>query len=159
MDAIHYVGFDVHKKSVSFCVKRDDSGMVAEVRLPAARQALRQWAPEQRVPWRGAMEATLFSGWIYDTLKPHAVQLDMGHPALMKAIGAAKNKSDRLDARWIADLVRCNLLPVCYVAPPAIRDCAKRCATAALWCSKRYQCKTKLPVARWRCFTPCNGDC
>ncbi len=35
MDAIHYVGFDVHKKSVSFCVKRDDSGMVAEVCLPA----------------------------------------------------------------------------------------------------------------------------
>ena len=28
------------------------------------------------------MEATLFSAWIYDTLKPYAQQLDMGHPAL-----------------------------------------------------------------------------
>src|ERR1019366_5547650 len=70
----------------------------------------------------GAMEATLFSGWIYDTLKPFAAQLQMGHPALMKAIGASKKKNDKLDARKIADLVRCNLLPACYVAPAEIRE-------------------------------------
>jgi transposase len=46
----------------------------------------------------------------------------MGNPSMMKAIGAAKKKNDQLDARKIADLVRCNLLPVCYVAPPEMRD-------------------------------------
>ncbi len=68
------------------------------------------------------MEATLFSAWIYDTLKPYAQQLDMGHPARMKAITSGKKKSDRLDARTIADLLRCNLLPTCYVLPPQMRD-------------------------------------
>jgi transposase len=68
------------------------------------------------------MEATLFSAWIYDTLKPYAQQLSMGHPAKMKAITAGKNKSDRIDARMIADLLRCNLLPACYVLPPQLRD-------------------------------------
>jgi transposase len=68
------------------------------------------------------MEATLFSGWIYDVLKPFAVTLQIGHPALMKAIGASKKKNDRLDARKIADLVRCDLLPACYVAPAGIRE-------------------------------------
>jgi transposase len=68
------------------------------------------------------MEATLFSGWIYDALKPFAAELEMGHPAMMKAIGASKKKNDKLDARKIADLVRCNLLPACYVAPPEIRE-------------------------------------
>ena len=62
------------------------------------------------------MEATLFSGWIYDVLKPFAGKLEMGNPAMMKAIAAAKKKNDQLDARKIADLVRCNLLPGCYVA-------------------------------------------
>ena len=38
----------------------------------------------------------------------------MGHPAMMKAIGASKKKNDRIDARKTADLVRCDLLPVCY---------------------------------------------
>ncbi len=68
------------------------------------------------------MEATLFSAWIYDTLKPYAQQLSMGHPAKMKAITAGKKKSDCLDARTIADLLRCNLLPACYVLPPHLRD-------------------------------------
>jgi len=68
------------------------------------------------------MEATLFSGWIYDTLEPYAAKLEMGHPAMMKAIGASKKKNDRLDARKTCDLVRCDLLPSCYVAPVEIRD-------------------------------------
>jgi hypothetical protein len=52
----------------------------------------------------------------------YARQLYMGHPARMKAITAGKKKSDRLDARTIADLLRCDLLPKCYVLPPKLRD-------------------------------------
>ena len=46
----------------------------------------------------------------------------MGHPAKMKAITAGKKKSDAIDARTIADLLRCDLLPTCYVLPPETRD-------------------------------------
>jgi len=95
---------------------------VEEGKLPALRVKLREWATARPSPWQGAMEATLFSAWIYDTLKPHAEQLLMGHPAKMKAITAGKKKSDHLDARTIADLLRCNLLPACYVLSPEMRD-------------------------------------
>jgi len=122
MNVNHYIGFDVHKKSVSYCVKLADGKIVEEGKLRATHDALRQWAGKRPEPWHGAMEATLFSGWIYDTLKPFAAELQMGHPALMKAIGASKKKNDKLDARKIADLVRCNLLPACYVAPAEIRE-------------------------------------
>ena len=122
MNVPHYIGLDVHKKSVSYCVKSSDGRIVEEGKLRATHQALRQWAQQRAEPWHGAMEATLFSGWIYDELKPYAAELQMGHPALMKAIGASKKKSDRLDARKIADMVRCDLLPACYVAPVEIRE-------------------------------------
>jgi transposase len=122
MNVTHYIGFDVHKKSVSYCVKAADGMIVEEGKLRATHQALRNWAQQRKQPWHGAMEATLFSGWIYDTLKPFAGELQMGHPALMKAIGASKKKNDKLDARKIADMVRCNLLPACYVAPVEIRE-------------------------------------
>src|ERR1700683_4719085 len=46
----------------------------------------------------------------------------MGHPAKMKAMTAGKKKSDSLDARAIADLVGCDLLPSCYVFSPDLRD-------------------------------------
>ena len=122
MNVTHYTGFDVHKKSVSFCVKTADGRIVEEGRLKADRDSLRQWAGARPEPWRGAMEATLFSGWIYDTLKPYATRLDMAHPAMMRAIAAGKKKNDKIDARTIADMVRCDWLPVCYVAPPELRE-------------------------------------
>ncbi len=122
MNISHYIGFDVHKKSISYCVKRADGTIVEEGKVPAQHGALREWAAKRTEGWHGAMEATLFSGWIYDTLKPFAVELQMGNPSMMKAIGAAKKKNDRLDARKIADLVRCNLLPACYVAPTEMRE-------------------------------------
>jgi transposase len=122
MNVNDYIGFDVHKKSISYCLKTADGRIVEEGKMRATRDALRQWAREREEPWRGAMEATLFSGWIYDALKPFAAELQMGHPAMMKAIGASKKKNDKLDARKIADLVRCDLLPACYVAPPEIRE-------------------------------------
>src|SRR5579872_1534338 len=110
------------RKSVSYCVKTGDGRIIEEGQRLATRQALRRWAQQRTEPWHGAMEATLFSGWIYDTLKPFATELQMGHPAMMKAIGASKKKNDQLDARKIADLVRCNLLPACYVAPAEMRE-------------------------------------
>jgi transposase len=41
---------------------------------------------------------------------------------MLKATAASNNKHDRIDARTIADLLRCNLLPTCYVAAPSIRE-------------------------------------
>ena len=122
MNTPHYIGFDVHKKTVNYCVKTADGQIVEEGKLAALRVKLREWAASRACPWQGAMEATLFSAWIYDTLQPHAEKLLMGHPAKMKAITAGKKKSDRLDARTIADLLRCNLLPACYVLSPEMRD-------------------------------------
>ena len=122
MNTIHYIGLDVHKKSVSYCVKAADGRILEEGKLPATRAGLCEWAQKRAAPWHGAMEATLFSGWIYDTLQPYAAQLQMGHPARMKAIGASKKKTDQLDARTVADLVRCDLLPACYVVPAEIRE-------------------------------------
>ena len=46
----------------------------------------------------------------------------MADPRKLKAISAAKKKSDTLDAAMLADLLRCNLLPACYVAPSEIRE-------------------------------------
>lgn len=122
MNVTHYIGFDVHKKHINFCSKTGDGEVQSEGRLLSQRAVLRQWAAQQTELWHGAMEATVFSGWIYDTLKPFAARLEMAHPAMVKAITAAKKKNDKIDARTLADLLRCNLLPTCYVATPEIRE-------------------------------------
>jgi transposase len=68
------------------------------------------------------MEATIFTGWIYDHLLPHAEQVKVAHPLMLRAIAAAKKKNDRIDAAKIADCLRCDFLPECHMAPTAIRD-------------------------------------
>src|SRR5271169_1266600 len=144
MNVNHYIGLDVHKKSISYCVKTADGQIVEEGKLRATHDALRDWAGKRPEPWHGAMEATLFSGWIYDTLKPFAAELQMGHPAMMKAIGASKKKNDKLDARKIADLVRCNLLPACYVAPAEIRELRQMLRYRSLVVEQAVRMKNKM---------------
>ena len=122
MTTIDYIGFDIHKKTISFCAKAPDGAILEEGTIPSLRNRLLAWAKARPRPWIGAMEATLFTGWIYDFLKPLAQELKVAHPPMLKAIAVAKKKNDKVDARMIADLLRCNLLPECYMAPVAIRD-------------------------------------
>ena len=144
MTTLHYIGFDVHKKTISFCVKTAAGEIVEEGVVLAQRPALQQWAVARPQAWRGALEATLFSGWIYDTLKPYGERLEMAHPAKMKAISAGKKKSDTIDARTIADLVRCNLLPACYVAAPRIRELRRLLRYRSLVVSEAVRMKNKM---------------
>jgi transposase len=68
------------------------------------------------------MEATIFSGWIYDHLLPHAVAIKVAHPLMLRAIAAAKKKNDTIDASKIADCLRCDFLPECHMASTEIRN-------------------------------------
>jgi transposase len=113
----YFVGLDVHKQVIAYCVKTASGEIVREGKVQATRGALDEWVKTLPGPWRGGLEATMFSHWIYRYLKPHAEELLMGHPARMKAITAGKKKSDKLDARTIADLLRVNLFPACFVTP------------------------------------------
>ena len=122
METIYYIGLDVHKKSIAYCIKSVTGKVVRQEVVSADRKALRQWLAELPGPWLGAMEATLFTGWIYDFLKPHAVELKVAHPAMLQAITAAKKKNDRDDAEKLADLLRVNLLPECVMISEELRE-------------------------------------
>jgi len=110
----------MHK--IQGCGKAADGTVVEEGRIGATRRELKVWAESRPWPWTGGMEATMFTGWIYDVLQPYAVELKMAHPQMLRAIVASKRKNDRVDAARIADAVRCNLLPECYMAPQKTRD-------------------------------------
>jgi transposase len=122
MNGIYYIGLDIHKKTIAYCIKRVDGVVVGQGTVAADRNALNRWLSDIPGQWHGAMEATIFTGWVYDFLKPHALELKVAHPEMLKAIMAAKKKNDRADAEKIADLLRVNLLPECYMAPVELRE-------------------------------------
>ena len=122
MGTYYYIGLDIHKKTISFCIKAIDGSLIGQGKIEATRESLGAWAKGLPGPWVGAMEATIFTGWVYDFLKPHAVALKVAHPEMLKAITAAKKKNDRADAEKIADLLRVNLLPECHMLAEEIRE-------------------------------------
>ena len=144
MQPMYYIGLDVHKRTISYCVKDSSGAIHAEGTIPATRFDLDRWMKTLPQPWTGAMEATVFTGWIYDHLKPHAAALKVAHPLMLRAIAAAKKKNDRIDASKICDCLRCDFLPECYMASTAIRERRRTLRYRNLLVRQMVQMKNKI---------------
>ena len=122
MKGYHYVGLDVHKKTISYCVKEADGTILDEGKIDATRDGLYAFADRLPRPCAVALEATLFTAWIYDFMLPKADVVKVGHSAMLKAISAGKKKNDRLDASKLADALRCNWFHESYMPSPQTRE-------------------------------------
>src|SRR5450631_737461 len=118
---MYYIGLDVHKRTISYCVKDAAGKIHQEGKIGSTRRELDAWIKTLPQPRMMAMEATIFSGWIYDHLVPHAEKVKVAHPLMLRAIAAAKRKNDKIDASKIADCLRCDFLPECYITPHLVR--------------------------------------
>ena len=68
--------------------------------------------------WR---RPTAGSGWPICS-RSAGYELHLAHPLRTKAIAAARVKTDAVDARTLAQLLRADLLPEAYIAPRELRD-------------------------------------
>ena len=110
MKNMTYVGLDAPKKTIAYCVKTRSGKLVKEGEILATRAELGAWATGLRRPWTGALEATLFTGWIHDFLAPRAAALKGAHPAMLKAIARPVRKRTtgwRRPGRLRAGVSRC----------------------------------------------------
>jgi transposase len=119
---MYYIGLDVHKKTISYCVKDVTGHIQQQGTIAATRTELDIWMKTLPQPWTVAIEASIFTGWVYDYLLPHAAQVKVAHPLMLRAIALAKKKNDRIDASKIADCLRCDFLPECHMASTKTRD-------------------------------------
>jgi len=86
-----------------------------------------------------ALEATYGWEWLADVLEEAGYELHPAHPLRTKAIASARVKTDAVDARTLAHLLRADLLPEAYIASCAIscgtgwrsRTCARRSSSGS----------------------------
>ena len=93
MTSMHFIGLDIHKKTISYCVKDVSGKVLSEGPVLATRIHLDQWMKTLPAPWTVAMEATMFTGWIYDHLLPHAAAVKVAHPLMLRADKPPKPQS------------------------------------------------------------------
>ncbi|HEX4164225.1 MAG TPA: transposase [Bryobacteraceae bacterium] len=96
------------------------------------------------------MEATIFTGWIYDHLLPHAAQGKVAHPAMLRAIAASKMKNHRIDAGKTADCLRCDFLPECHMVSTEIRARRPTLRYRHLLVRQMVQMKNRVSGLLWK---------
>jgi transposase len=108
-----YVGLDVSGKSIVAYAVTERKRCVFEGEQPASRAGLRTLL---RQVGAGAMLVAFEAGnqmkWIAETLKKVAeVQVHVVHPNEVKWITESRGKTDRVDAKKLAELARAGILP------------------------------------------------
>ena len=117
-----YIGMDTHDRYSQVAVMRQDGSLVDEFRLPhgTERAELEEFARE----YAGstvAIEATGHYRPIYETLDEH-MDVTLVNPSKTRVIADAKVKTDRVDAKMLAHLLRANLVAESYVPPKDVRE-------------------------------------
>ena len=144
LETMYYIGLDVHKKTISYCVKDAAGRVYQEGKIGSTRRELDRWIRTMPQPRTIAMEATIFTGWIYDHLLPHAEKIKVAHPLMLRAIAAAKKKNDRINSGKIADCLRCDFLPECHMASTEIRDRRRMLRYRSLVIKQMVQMKNRV---------------
>jgi hypothetical protein len=68
-----------------------------------------------------AFEAGFGTGWLVQLLEDYGFTPQLAHPSRCKAIASARLKNDKVDAAILAQLLRADLLPEAWIAPPPVR--------------------------------------
>ncbi len=109
---IRYVGLDVHKKVIVYCVIDEDGSFVKKGRVTTKREHIIAFAQSQLKPTdQVALEATTNTWGIVDLLEPYVADITVSNPMKTRVIAEAKVKTDKIDAEVLAQLLRCDYLP------------------------------------------------
>src|SRR5499427_6933059 len=120
MNGEKYIGLDVHQATISVAVMDWMGKLIMESILETKASTILEFLGGLRGTLSVTFEEGTWAGWLYDLLKPHVAKLVVCNPrktALLKD----GNKSDRIDARKLAELLRLNNLKSVYHGETGVR--------------------------------------
>ena len=117
-----YVGIDLHKKTISICVVNKERRKLGEKRLFCS-------APETIVEYlrklgefQAVVEATASYEWLVRLIEPLAQRVVLAHPKKLRVIAESTRKSDKIDARLLAEFLALDMIPQAYRPTPRQRE-------------------------------------
>src|SRR3974390_273479 len=113
MNSIKYVGLDVHRDTISVAVLNAEGKRVMQCVLATQAKAIVEFFAGLRGTLHVSFEEGTHSAWLYDLLARRVARLVVCNPR-QNALLKAGNKSDAIDARKLAELLRAGLLSPVY---------------------------------------------
>ncbi len=120
MDSTKYIGMDVHKEAISVAVLNASGKLVMESILETKAGTILQFIRGLRGNLLVTLEEGTSAAWLYDLLKPHVTKVTVCDPR-KNALLKSGNKSDRIDARKLAELLRNGSLSAVYHGENGLR--------------------------------------
>ena len=120
MNSEKYIGLDVHQATISVAVLDSTGKVVMECILKTKAATILEFFAGLRGTLSVTFEEGTWATWLYDLLKPHVDELVVCNPR-KNALLKDGNKSDRIDARKLAELLRGNQLKPVYHGETGMR--------------------------------------
>jgi transposase len=111
MNNTKYIGIDVHQATSVFAVLNQQGNIVGEATLETKPATIIDFLKGQRGTLWVTFEEGTYANWLYDVIQPQVAKLVVCDPRKNKLDG---NKSDKIDARRLAELLRLNALTAVY---------------------------------------------
>ena len=115
-----YIGMDVHTQSISIAVRNSVGKVLMDCVIETKASTILQFIDGLRGDVRVTFEEGTWAAWLYDLLKPHVTQVVVCNPR-KNALLKEGSKSDKNDARKLAELLRLNHLQPVYHGENGIR--------------------------------------
>src|SRR5213592_1136648 len=115
-----YIGMDVHQASISVAVMDARGKLIMECLLETKAATILEFIAGLRGTLSLTVEEGTSAAWLHDLLKPHVSHLVVCDPR-RNALLKDGSKSDRIDARKLAELLRGNQLHAVYHGEHGLR--------------------------------------
>ena len=109
MNDAKYIGMDVHQATISVAVRDSRGNLVMEAIVETKAETILQFIRGLRGSLSVTFEEGTWAAWLHDLLQPHVTRVVVCDPR-KNALLKVGNKSDRIDAHKLAELLRSNLL-------------------------------------------------
>jgi len=116
-----YSGIDQHKLYCVITTYGPEGPRVKQARVPSTPLGLQQYFAQFPGPHQAVVESTGGWYWLADVLAALGVALVLAHATRLKAISAAKVKTDQIDSDVLAVLLRAGLIPEAHMIGPEQR--------------------------------------
>ncbi len=117
-----YVGIDLHKKSIMVWVVNQERQKVDHKRLVCATPELIVAYFKKMGEFQAVIEATASYEWLVRLLEPLAQRIVLAHPKKLRVIAESTRKSDKIDARLLAEFLALDMIPRAYRPTPRQRE-------------------------------------
>ncbi|MFH1561199.1 MAG: IS110 family transposase [Patescibacteria group bacterium] len=114
---MYYAGIDLHKRFVQISVNDRSGHELANSKIACDNdQIVDFFSSFNDRPISSVIEATANWPWLVRLLGQQGIKVCLAHPLKTKAIASARIKTDSIDAKILADLLRADLIPKSYMA-------------------------------------------